>query len=92
MKPCGQIKDYKLLIWEEKDDGQKTLLSVSPHTGTERHRDDFRTFLQWNSCFCFLQTHHPVLAYPPSLTKSKETFLFGFSGGYSLIFDHSVGP
>lgn len=31
VKPCGQIKDNKLLIWEENDDGQKTLVSVSTH-------------------------------------------------------------
>lgn len=37
----------------------------------------------------FLQTHHPVLAYSPSLTKTKE-FVYIFHVGYILILKHHL--
>lgn len=88
VKPCGQIKDYKLLGRK----GRRTENSCQCLHTPEQSGTGMISELSFNGTHVFASYKHTIPSFLIHLPWLKETFLFGFSGGYSLIFDHSVGP
>lgn len=95
-KPCtGRFRATgELLIWEEKDWRPKALVHQNrsaisePCTATGDRYPSADYTLAFS---IFLQTRHPVLAHPPSLTETRAIFcVYIFHGGYSLILKHHL--